>query len=549
MSSTSRNTGSSPRPAPDAGAGTGSGSGPGAGTAAPQWFPTAGQRWVLALTAIGSFMVVLDMLVVATALTAIQRDLHASMADLEWTVNAYTLSFAVLLMTGASLGDRFGRRRLFAAGLALFSLASAACALSPDAATLIAARAVQGAGAAAIMPVALGLLNAAFPPERRGWALGVYGSVTGLAALLGPILGGALTQGLAWQWIFWLNVPLGLGAIPFVLRRLTEGFGQGTAVDLPGLLLFSVASVGLVWGLVRADAAGWASAEVTGTLVAGALLAACFVAWQARARTPMLPLRLFRSRSFSAGNTVIFLLNASMTGAVFFMTQYQQLGLGHGPLAAGVRMLPWGVAPFLIAPRAGALADRLGERPLITLGMVLQAAGMGWIALAATAHASYAALVAPMVLGGVGFSLAIPAVTKAVVSTSAPSDIGKASGAYSTMRQLGGAFGVAIPAAAFSAAGSYASSSAFSDGFRAAMAVTAGLALAGAAAGVLLPRRPKPGPVGSTTKLSQGSPDSVEGSQEGEPAACRDSASSNSVMDGSSGDGIVSPVGTKPSRR
>ncbi|MCL2586531.1 MAG: MFS transporter [Streptosporangiales bacterium] len=520
MDSTAPNAAASNSPAPSRSAPTRS--------ARQQWFPTGRQRWVLALTSLGSFMVILDMLVVATALTAIQRDLHASMADLEWTVNAYTLSFAVLLMTIASLGDRFGRRRVFAAGLALFSLASAGCALAPDAATLIAARAVQGAGAAMIIPVALGLLNAAFPPERRGWALGIYGSVTGLAALLGPVLGGALTQGLAWQWIFWLNVPLGLGAIPFVLRRITEGFGQGTSVDLPGLLLFTLAAVGLVWGLVRSDTAGWGSAEVAGTLAAGAVLAVCFVARQARARTPMLPLRLFRSRAFSAGNTVIFLLNASMTGAVFFMTQYQQVALLHGPLAAGLRMLPWGVAPFLIAPRAGALADRVGERPLITAGMVLQAAGMGGVALAATAHASYAALVAPMALGGVGFALAIPAVTKAVVSTSAPADIGKASGAYSTMRQLGGAFGVAIPAAAFSAAGSYASPAAFSDGFRAAMAVTAGLALVGAAAATALPGRR---------------------TQDAEPSSSRSSTSSNSVMPASSGDAIDSPVGTKPSRR
>ena len=532
MNATSRSSGSGPRTQPDTPA---SGHGPaGPGPAQAQWFPTAGQRWVLALTSIGSFVVILDMLVVATALTAIQRDLHASMADLEWTVNAYTLSFAVLLMTGASLGDRFGRRRMFAAGLALFSLASAACALAPDAATLIAARAVQGAGAAAVIPVALGLLNSAFPPERRGWALGIYGSVTGLAALLGPILGGALTQGLAWQWIFWLNVPLGLGAIPFVLRRVKEGFGQGTAVDLPGLLLFSVAAVGLVWGLVRADAAGWGSDEVLGTLAAGAVFAALFVGWEGRARTPMLPLRLFRSRAFSAGNTVIFLLNASMTGAVFFMTQYQQVALLHGPLAAGVRMLPWGIAPFLIAPRAGALADRVGERPLITVGLVLQAAGMGWIALAATPHAGYAVLVAPMFLSGIGFSLAIPAVTKAVVSTSAPSDIGKASGAYSTMRQLGGAFGVAIPAAAFSAAGSYVSPAAFSDGFRTAMAVIAGLALLGAVAGALLPRRPAAEP---------------KATQEPARPASLTSTHSNSVIPGSSGDAIDSPVGTKPSRR
>jgi len=453
---------------------------------------TAEQRWALVLASAGSFMVVLDALIVATALTAIQRDLHASIEDLEWTVNAYTLSFAVLLMTSASLGDRFGRRRLYIGGLALFAAASVACALAPSTGALIAARVVQGIGAATIMPLALGLLNAAFPPERRGWALGVYGSVTGLAALLGPVLGGVITQGLAWQWIFWLNVPIGLAAIPFVRTRIKEGFGQGTTVDLPGLVLFTLAAFGLVWGLVRANSAGWGSLTVAGPLAGGAVLVVAFVGWQARARAPMLPLRLFGSRAFSAGNAVIFLLNGSMMGAIFFLTQYLQVADGQGPLGAGLRMLPWGIAPFLIAPRSGALADRLGVRPLVVTGLALQAAGMAWIALVATPHLSYAALITPMSVAGVGFALAIPAVTKAAVSAGAPADLGRASGAYSTMRQLGGAFGVAVPAAVFGATGGYASAAAFSDGFRAAVATAAGLALAGALAGVLLPGTARP---------------------------------------------------------
>jgi EmrB/QacA subfamily drug resistance transporter len=351
---------------------------------------------------------------------------------------------------------------------------------------------VQGIGAAIIMPVALGLLNAAFPPQRRGWALGIYGSVTGLAAVLGPVLGGVITQGLAWPWIFWLNVPIGLAAIPFVLSRITEGFGPAAAVDLPGLALFTLAASGLVWGLVRANSAGWGNPEVAGPLIAGAAAAVAFVAWQRRAASPMLPLRLFGSRAFSAGNAVIFLLNGSLTGAVFFMTQYQQVSLGQGPLGAGLRMLPWGIAPFLIAPRTGALADRLGERPLIVAGLALQAAGLAWIALITAPHLSYAALIAPMSVVGIGFALALPAVTKAVISTSSPADIGKASGAFSTMRQLGGAFGVAIVAAVFASAGSYASAATFSHGFGAAIAVAAALALAGALAGVLLPAPTRP---------------------------------------------------------
>jgi MFS family permease len=254
---------------------------------------TAAQRWVLALASVASFLVILDMLVVVTALTAIQRHLGSSLAGLEWTVNAYTLSFAVLLMTAAALGDRLGRRRVFAAGLALFAFSSAACALAPDTAALIAARAVQGAGAATIMPIALALLNGAFPPERRGWAIGIYGSVTGLAAVLGPVLGGAVTQGLGWRWIFWINVPVALAAVPLVFARLRETSGPGGTVDLPGLVLFTAAALGLVWGLVRGNTAGWGSAETIGTLIGGTVAAVAFAAWQRRARVPMLPPRLF----------------------------------------------------------------------------------------------------------------------------------------------------------------------------------------------------------------------------------------------------------------
>jgi len=328
-------------------------------------------------------MVVLDLLVVATALSTIRRDLGASVEQLEWTVNAYTLSFAVLLMTAAALGDRFGRRRLFAAGLGLFAAASAACALAPGVGWLIAARAVQGAGAALVMPLALALLNAAFPPQRRGWAMGIFGGVAGLAALVGPVLGGAITQGIAWPWIFWLNVPVGLLAIPLVLTRIQESYGPRGTLDVLGLALGSGAALGLVWGLVRGNSAGWGSPEVVASLGAGALLAAAFVAWELRVRAPMLPMRLFRSRAFSAGSAAVFFLNASLTGAVFFMAQFQQITLGQGPLDAGLRLLPWGITPFLIAPRAGALADRLGERPLIVGGLLLQTAGMAWIAVIA----------------------------------------------------------------------------------------------------------------------------------------------------------------------
>jgi EmrB/QacA subfamily drug resistance transporter len=457
---------------------------------------TREQRWVLGLASLASFIVILDMMVVATALTALRHHLGASLADLEWTVNAYTLSFAVLLMTAAALGGRLGRRRTFAAGLTIFALASAGCALAPDAAVLITARAVQGAGAATIMPMALALLNAAFPPARRGWAIGIYGGVTALAAVAGPVLGGAVTQGLGWQWIFWLNVPVALAAVPLVLTRVGEEAGpggpggpagRGGTFDLPGLALVTAAALGLVWGLIRGNTAGWGSAEVIGTLTGGAAATAAFAAWERHAACPMIPARLFRSPAFSAGNAAIFTINASLTGVIFLMPQFQQVVDGQDPLGAGLRLLPWGIAPFLIGPRAGALADRIGERVLVVTGSLLQAAGVAWVAVAAGPGTGYPALITPMAITGVGFALAIPAATRSVTSTVSPADIGTASGAFTTMRQLGGAFGVAILGAAFAATGSYASPGAFSRGFTTAFGVAAALALAGAAAGTVLP--------------------------------------------------------------
>ena len=413
---------------------------------------TRAQRWALALASVASFMVVLDLLVVATALSTIRLDLGASIGQLEWTVNAYTLSFAVLLMTAAAIGDRFGRRRIFAIGLGVFAAGSAACAPAPGASALIAARTVQGIGAAMVMPLALALLNAAVPPQRRGWAMGIFGSVTALAVVVGPVLGGAITQGLAWQWIFWLNVPIALITIPLALRRLGESYGPRAPLDLPGVVLGTGAALGLVWGLVRGSSAGWTSPEVAGALAAGAVLTGAFIWWELRARAPMLPMRLFAIRGFSAGNAVVFLMNASITGAVFFMAQFLQVGLGQDPLGAGLRLLPWGVAPLLIAPRAGKLADRIGERPLVLSGLLLVAAGFAWIAAIAAPGLAYPAMLAPMVISSAGIALVLPAVTKAVVGSVPHGDIGKASGSFSMMRQLGGAFGVAILASVFAAA-------------------------------------------------------------------------------------------------
>jgi EmrB/QacA subfamily drug resistance transporter len=467
---------------------------------------TSKQKWILVLAAMAAFMTALDTLVVTTALSTIRRDLGASVEQLEWTVNAYNLSFAVLLMTAAALGDRFGRRKLFAAGIGLFVLASAACALAPSVGALIAARAVQGAGAAMVTTLALALVGAAFPPERRGAALGIFFAVNGLAVAGGPLVGGAVTQGIAWQWIFWLNVPIGLALIPLVLTRIPESHGPDAGVDLPGLALVSGGVLGIVWALVRGNTAGWLSAEVLGAFIGGLGLLAAFVAWELRARAPMLPMRFFRSRAFSAGNAAIFCAVGSLFCAVFFMSQFLQAGLGYGPLDAGLRLLPWTATLFFVAPVAGKLVDRFGERPFLVIGPLLQAVGMGWIALIADANMDYAQMIPPLMVAGVGISMSFPAAQNSVVGSVPPEAIGKAAGTNSTMRELGGALGIALGVAAFAGAGSYASPAEFSNGFVAAMGVASGLSLLAALAGAALPAwvgagtlmpEPAPAPEGS----------------------------------------------------
>jgi EmrB/QacA subfamily drug resistance transporter len=449
-------------------------------------------RWALVITSAASFMVALDTLVVSTALPRIRTDLGASLGQLEWTVNAYTLSFAGFLMAAAAIGDRLGRRRMFAFGLGLFTAASAACALAPSIGWLIAARTVQGLGGAFVMPLAMALLSEAFPAEQRAKALGLFNALTGLAVLSGPVIGGAVTQGLAWQWIFWLNVPIGLLAIPAVFARLSESFGAKISFDRVGAALATGAGLALVWGLVRANSVGWSSAEVIGTLAGGSLLTMAFAAWERRAPHPMLPLRLFRSRAFAAGNASGFFLNAALIGVLFFITQFLQTGQGDGPLSAGLRLLPWTVTLFFVAPLAGALMDRIGERPLIVGGLLLQTIGFAWIAWIAKSDLAYWHLIPPLVVAGAGVSMAMPSSQNAVIGAVAPHEIGIASGAYNMFRLLGSSFGVAILAAVFAGRGSYASPHAFSGGFTAAIAAGAGLSFLAAAAGVAIPRRRGP---------------------------------------------------------
>jgi EmrB/QacA subfamily drug resistance transporter len=378
---------------------------------------------------------------------------------------------------------------MFTGGLALFVAASAACALAPDAGSLIAARAVQGAGAALVIPNALALVSAAFPAERRGSALGILQGITGLAVVAGPVIGGAVAEGIDWEWIFWLNVPIGLAAIPLALARVEESSGGDTALDIGGFALVTGGALGVVWGLVRANSAGWGSPEVVAAVALGAVLLAAFVVWELRAREPMLPMRFFRSRAFSAGNAAVFFLFASLFGAVFFLAQFLQTGLGNSPLEAALRLGPWTGTLFVVAPIAGALADRVGERSLLVGGLTLQAAGMGWIALIAGPGLAYGEMIAPLVVAGIGASMAIPPAASSVMGAVKQEEMGKAAGANSMLRELGGVFGIAILVAVFAGAGSYASPATFSDGFAAAIAVSAALSAVGAIAGLGLPRR------------------------------------------------------------
>jgi EmrB/QacA subfamily drug resistance transporter len=447
------------------------------------------KTWVLALASAASLMVFLDAMVVTTALSTIRQDLGTSMEALEWTVNAYNLSFAVLLLTGAALGDRLGRRRMMAAGLGLFVAASVACALSTGVGSLIAARAVQGAGAALVIPLAMTLLGAAFPREERGKALGIFSSVSGLALIAGPAVGGAIAEGLAWQWIFWINIPIGAVVIPLVLARIPESFGPPARLDMAGLALVTGAALGVVWGLMRGNEAGWLSLEVVAALTAGIVLAVAFVGFELRTRDPMVPMRHFRSRAFSAGIAASFLFYAAMYGVLFFLPQFLQVAQGHAPLGTGLRLLTWTATLLVFAPIGGALVNRIGEKPLVVCGVLLQAIGFAWIAAIAAPDLAYVQLVAPLILAGAGVSMAMPAAQNAILGAVAPNEVGKASGTFNMLRFLGAVFGIAVVVAVFAASGGVASPQAFSAGFVPALGVCALLSFLAALAGLWLPAR------------------------------------------------------------
>jgi EmrB/QacA subfamily drug resistance transporter len=454
-------------------------------------------------------MSALDNMVVTTALPVLRVSLHASLASLEWTVNAYLLSFACMLLAGAALGDRFGRRRMFCIGVAVFTAASAWAALSPTVGVLIAARVVQGTGAAIIMPLSLTLVSEAFPAEKRAAAIGLWGGIAGLAAAGGPVVGGAVVQAINWHWIFWLNVPVGLVVIPLSAFRMRESFGPRPRMDIVGLLLAAAGCLGLVWALVRSGAVGWGSGEVIATLTVGVVLLGAFLWWEQHTRHPILPLALFREPRFSSANGVSFFMYAGTLGTLFLMAQFLQTAQHYTPLQTGIRLLPWTAAAMVASPIAGKLAERYGNRPCMSAGLFLQTVALAWIAAIATPDLGYGQLGAALTVAGIGIGLVIPTVSGEVVASVPHAEIGVASGINSALRQLGGVFGVAVLAAVFSRPGVYGSPSLFADGFKAALWVGAGFSGVGVLMAVSAwhaKPRPRDESLQSPLKISDTSP-------------------------------------------
>jgi EmrB/QacA subfamily drug resistance transporter len=445
--------------------------------------------WTFVITSTALFMVTLDNLVVTTAIPVIRKDLDASLSSLEWTVNAYTLTFAVLLLTGAALGDRFGRRRVFTIGIGIFTVGSVAAALAPSVEFLNHARAVQGVGGAIVLPLTLTILSAAVPPERRGLALGAWGGIAGLAVAFGPLVGGAVVQGISWQWIFWLNVPIGLVLMPLAWSRLSETFGPKARLDLPGLGLISAGLFGIVWGVIRGNEEGWASPQILFALTAGGLLVAAFVLWELRTEQPMLPMRFFRNATFALANLSSLLMFFGMFGSIFLLSQFFQTVQGYSPFGSGLRILPWTLAPMFIAPVAGAMSDRISAKAIIGTGLALQSVALAWMGLISQPDTPYSELVAPFIIAGIGMALFFAPMANVVLGAVRREEEGKASGVNNAIRELGGVFGVAVLASVFAHVGGYGSPTEFTDGMNAAILVGAVAVGIGAVAAFAIPSR------------------------------------------------------------
>jgi EmrB/QacA subfamily drug resistance transporter len=406
--------------------------------------------WTLLAVSVATFMLLLDITVVNTALPAIQKDLHASFTDLQWVIDAYALSLAALVLTAGSLADRLGRRRVFAIGLAIFSAASFAIAQSPDPTFLNIARAVQGIGGAVMFAVSLALVAQEFPAGReRGMAMGVYGATIGVAVAVGPLVGGALTDSLGWESIFYLNVPIGLAAIAVTYTKLRESRDpNATRIDWPGVATFSAGLFMLVLALVRGNDEGWGSALILSLFAGAAVLLAAFVVIERRVSEPMLPLELFKRRSFTGVQIAAFAVSGSMFALFLYLTLYLQNYLDLSPLEAGLRYLPITVLSFLVAPIAGALLSRAPARVMLCIGLL--GSGVGLLLMGGIHDGDeWTTLLAGFLISGAGVGLLNPVIADVAVSVVPKEQSGMASGINDTFRQVGIAVGIAAWGAIF----------------------------------------------------------------------------------------------------
>jgi EmrB/QacA subfamily drug resistance transporter len=435
------------------------------------------------------FMATLDNLVMTSALPVVQQDLNASVGQLQWFLNAYTLSFATFMLTAATLGDRWGRRAVFLGGIALFTAASVASALATSPAMLIAARAIQGLGAAAIMPLSLTLLAAVVPIAKRAMAIGIWGGVSGLGVALGPVVGGAVVDGISWQAIFWINVPVALVAVPLAYIALTESTGRRQPLDLLGVVLAGGGVFLLVWAVVHGNDDGWASTTVLASFVGSAVLLLAFVSRAWRTPFSVLPLTLFRSRSFTLANIIGITFSLGMFGAVFLLAQYLQIVMNYSPFEAGLRTLPWTAAPMVVAPIAGLLAERVGLRGLLVCGLALQSLSLVWMALILGPDTAYLSMVPALLMAGVGMGLTFAPSATAVLRDMDDDDHATASSANSTVREVGIALGIAVLTAVFIGNGGSLTPTGYTDALAPALLVGAGAVAIGLVAALFMPGR------------------------------------------------------------
>ncbi len=445
--------------------------------------------WTFALVSLALFMSMLDNLVVTTALPAIQHALHASVSDLEWTVNAYTLTFTILMIPAAALGDRFGRRRILLIGVLLFTIGSTLSALAPNASMLALARALQGVGGACITPLTLTMLTTAFPSTQRTLIIGLWSGVSGLGLAAGPLVGGAIVNGWAWNAVFWVNVPIGIVLLILGCIHLEESYGDRRRLDLPGNILIGLGLFGLIWGLIWGNAAGWGSAQTVGALALGTFFIIAFIIRERLTQEPMIDLKLFAIRDFSVTNAIGFLMHFGIFGSIFFIMQFVQDVQGASPLTAGLQAMPWTATIMVAAPLAGVLVARFGSRSIILIGMIAQTIALLWIAWLASAALPYIYLLPAFLLGGVGMGFSFAPLTDIVVSVVPGRQQGQASSVYTTMRELGGVFGVAVLGAVFQhSAVAPVTPLLFVEGFRDALYVGAGILAFGALLAFFLPR-------------------------------------------------------------